>query len=386
MLWRVIVLSCLFLTECYQCYYMAYSYVKRGSPWFFIKFKDPAGKWRTKSTRYRIDNTLHRAKATAEAARIGVTEKRKDCGHDWVDELIENHPVSPLTKVYYRNCWRHLARFIIEEKISLQAFSANNCEKYLKWRQGLPRTSGGKAGRNQACQDLKILKWIHRQGRLLGKMDSVALLDYRIKRGPIARIKPVFSDNDIQIARKALAVEGVPSWMPISFEIALATGCRLRETQIPLDCVDTKNRIMTFPCPKGGAGKSFSIPIPAAIEPMLARMKAERREVTCLVPATRASLCWRRLLDICGLKRHCFHSLRVTRVTRLRLSGCSQSVAMRLVNHSSTLVHELYQRHCVDDLRDAVNLGQIAAPATDQSRLELPFPRSGGIQATTAFA
>jgi hypothetical protein len=59
---------------------------------------------------------------------------------------------------------------------------------------------------------------------------------------------------------------------------------------------------------------------------------------------------------------------------------------MRLVNHSSTLVHELYQRHCVDDLRDAVNMGQIAAPATDQSRLELPFPRAGGIQATTAFA
>jgi hypothetical protein len=108
-----------------------------------------------------------------------VTEKRKDCGTEWVDELIANHPVSPLTKVYYSNCWRHLTRFIIEEKISLQAFSANNCEKYLKWRQSLPRTSGGKAGRNQACQDLKILKWIHRQGRLLGKMDSVALLDYR---------------------------------------------------------------------------------------------------------------------------------------------------------------------------------------------------------------
>ena len=83
---------------------MAYSYQKRGSPWFFIRFKDPTGKWRSKSTRYRIDNTLHRAKATAEAARIGVNEKRKDCGSDWVDDLIENHPVSALTKVYYRNC------------------------------------------------------------------------------------------------------------------------------------------------------------------------------------------------------------------------------------------------------------------------------------------
>jgi len=365
---------------------MAYSYIKKGSPWFFIRFKAPDGKWRTKSTRYRIDNTLHRAKATEEAARLGVNEKRKDCGSDWVEGLIENHPVSPLTKVYYRNCWRHLARFITEQKITLQAFSCADCEIYLRWRQSLPSTTGGKAGRNQACQDLKILKWIHRQGRLLGKMDSVALLDYRIKRGPIKRVKPVFSDNEIKIVRRALSVDAVPKWMKVSFEIALATGCRLRETQIPLSCVDLKNRVMTFPCPKGGSGKSFTIPIPAAIEPMLARMKAEGRELTCEVPRTRASLCWRRLLDICGLKTHCFHSLRVTRVTRLRLAGCSQSVAMRLVNHSSTLVHELYQRHCVDDLRDAVNLAQFETVSTDQNQRELPYQRSTGIQALPVAA
>jgi site-specific recombinase XerD len=363
---------------------MAFSYVKRGSPWYFIRYKNEDGKWRSKATRYRIDNTLHRAKAVAEAARLGVHENTAKCGHDWVNDLIENHPVSSLTKVYYLNSWKHLERFIYEKKISLQAFSANDCEIYLKWRQNLPRTSGGQAGRNQACQDLKILKWIHRQGRLLGKMDSVALLDYRIKRGPIARVKPVFSDNEIKIVRKALSVKGVPEWMKVSFEIALATGCRLRETQIPLSCVDLKNRILTFPCPKGGTGKSFSIPIPAAIEPMLTAMKAGGRELTCEVPRTRASLCWRRLLDICGLKRHCFHSLRVTRVTRLRLAGCSQSVAMRLVNHSSTLVHELYQRHCVEDLRDAVNVGQPAPSAIDQSRSELPFPRLGEIHAFPA--
>jgi hypothetical protein len=55
----------------------------------------------------------------------------------------------------------------------------------------------------------------------------------------------------------------------------------------------------------------------------------------------------------------------------LRQSGCSQSIAMRLVNHSSTLVHELYQRHCVEDLRESVNAGQTTAsfsyPATDSA-------------------
>ena len=346
---------------------MAFAYIKKGSPYFFIRAKDATNKWRTRITRYRIDNTLHRAQAKAEAAKLSVNEYRKTTGHGWVDELIENHPVSPLTKVYYRNCWFHLSRFISEKKISLQAFSANECEVYLRWRTSLPPTNGKRAGRNQACQDLKILKWIHRQGRLLGKMDSVALLDYRIKRGPIKRVKPVFTDNDIAIVRKALKEEHIPDWMRVSFEISLATGCRLRETQIPLDCVDLKNRILTFPSPKGGATKSFSIPIPAAIEPMLAAMKAEGRKITCELPKTKPSVRWRRLLDSCGLKNHCFHSLRVTRVTRLRLAGCSQSIAMRLVNHSSTLVHELYQRHCVEDLRDAVNMGATKGAPVDAS-------------------
>ena len=349
---------------------MAYAYVKKGNPWFYIRCKDSTGKWRTKSTRYRIDNTLHRAKATAEAAQLGVNEKRKNCSSNWVDDLIENHPVSPLTKIYYRNCWRHLGRFIIEQKITLQAFSAKDCEFYLRWRQSLPRTSGGKPGRNQACQDLKVLKWIHRQGRLLGKMDSVALLDYRIKRGPIARVKPVFLDNQIAIVRRALQAAAVPDWMRISFEIGLATGCRLRETQIPMNCIDHNHRTITFPTPKGGSSKSFTIPTPAAIEPLLRQLQAEGRTITCIIPA-KASVSFRRFFDMCGLRTHCFHSLRVTRVTRLRQSGCSQSIAMRLVNHSSTLVHELYQRHCVEDLRESVNAGQTATifsyPATDNA-------------------
>jgi hypothetical protein len=59
---------------------------------------------------------------------------------------------------------------------------------------------------------------------------------------------------------------------------------------------------------------------------------------------------------------------------------------MRLVNHSSTLVHELYQRHCVDDLRDAVNLAQFENVSTDQSQTESPYQRSTGIQALPVAA
>mgnify|MGYP002478006919 CR=1 FL=1 len=183
----------------------------------------------------------------------------------------------------------------------------------------------------------------------------------------------------LKITRKALAVEGVPEWMRISFEIALATGCRLRETQIPLDCVDLKNRVLTFPTPKGGAGKSFSIPIPAAIEPMLAKMKAEGREMTCEVPRTRASLCWRRLLDICGLKRHCFHSLRgnpsdETAAFRL-FSICRHETRESLFDVSSRALPTALRRRSprCSELRSVVCISRQRSKS-----LGITFPASNG--------
>ena len=55
-----------------------------------------------------------------------------------------------------------------------------------------------------------------------------------------------------------------------------------------------------------------------------------------------------------------FHSLRVTFVTRCHRSGLTAIEAMRLVNHSSQLIHKVYSRLNVDDVRVA------------QSKLQLP--------------
>ena len=54
----------------------------------------------------------------------------------------------------------------------------------------------------------------------------------------------------------------------------------------------------------------------------------------------------------------CFHCLRVTYVNRLRRAGVPREAAMRLVNHSSELIHQIYQRERVEDIaqwRDVVS-------------------------------
>jgi len=348
-------------------------YRRKDSQWFWMRYKTASGKWKSKPTKYRVDNTLHRAKAQEEAAKLSVGERTVKSDHAWVVGMIESHPVCASTKRHYHNSWRHLSRFIDESGITLEEFSPIHADQYITWRLDHPRTNGKPVCRNMAVDDIKALKWIHRQGRLRGLVRTVAMLDYRTKKSPVTK-RPVFTDYEIASVRKRIAniMEFDPSfeWMFISFEIGYATGCRLRETRLDLRLVDLHAGTITFPEPKGGVARAYTIPIPTTILPLLSRLKASGRRYAFDWPGhgTKVSQAWRIVFNLCGLFKHTFHSLRATRVTNLRKAGIPQSVAMRLVNHSSTLVHELYQRHFVEDLRKHVDAGLL--PSSAQNTLE----------------
>jgi len=166
--------------------------------------------------------------------------------------------------------------------------------------------------------------------------------------------KPEITDEELAQIRRALQDE--PEWMQVSFAIALHTGCRLRETRIPLDCVDFRENKITFPSPKGGEDRAFSIPMPTALRPILERLKAQKRRYTLEFPF-QPSRRWQQFFIKVELPHLCFHCLRVTYVNRLRRVGVPREVAMRMVNHASELVHRIYQREKVEDVvkwRDAV--------------------------------
>jgi integrase len=365
-------------------------YRRKDSPWCWIRCKTADGKWVATATRFRKDNALHRAKAQELAAQISQGERTVKTDHSWVLGMIESHPVRPSTRRHYINSWRHLSWFLDHHGLALEDFAPIHADQYIRWRIGIPRTNGKPVCRNLAVDDIKALKWIHRQGRLLGLMTSVKMLDYRCKKDPPAK-RPVFTDEEIDRVRRFLAHENEmdPSkeWKRISFEIAYATGCRLRETRLDMRLVDLTSDTITFPEPKGGAARAYTIPIPNSLRLLLARLKQSGRRFAFDWPGygTKVSSAWRTTFNICGLPKHTFHSLRATRVTNLRKAGVAQSVAMRLVNHSSTLVHELYQRHFVEDLRTHVNAG-IRPPSTYQTtsetlprgKSESPPPRKAG--------
>jgi integrase len=175
----------------------------------------------------------------------------------------------------------------------------------------------------------------------------------KIRRDRVPK-KPELTDDEIGEIQAALKEE--PEWMQVSFEIGLHTGCRLRETRIPLSCVEFRETKITFPSPKGGEDRAFSIPMPTVLMPLLEKLKSEKWSYTLEFPF-QPSRRWQQFFIKIKKTHLCFHCLRVTYVNRLRRAGVPREAAMRLVNHASQLVHQIYQREKVDDVmqwRDAV--------------------------------
>ena len=190
-------------------------------------------------------------------------------------------------------------------------------------------------------QDAVKLKRIHTANtivfRVLGDNPLVSL---KLKRDKAAK-RPELTDDEIREIREALKEE--PEWMQAAFDIALHTGCRLRETRIPLNCVDFKEDKITFQSPKGGEDRAFSIPMPSARRPLFERIRKEKQKFTVEFPF-QPSRRWQQFFIKIKNTHLYFHCLRVTYVNRLRRAGVPREAAMRLVNHSSDLIHQIYQR------------------------------------------
>src|SRR5437868_2296955 len=110
--------------------------------------------------------------------------------------------------------------------------------------------------------ELKLLAMIMGEAVRLGHADANPLVSLKLRRDKAAK-RPELTDREIREVRAALRAE--PEWMRTAFEIALHTGCRLRETRIPVSCLDFRENKITFPSPKGGEDRAFSVPTPSAL-------------------------------------------------------------------------------------------------------------------------
>jgi hypothetical protein len=124
----------------------------------------------------------------------------------------------------------------------------------VDWRTTFKKRTGKVVGRNTAILELKMLSLIMGEAVRLGHVDANPLVSLKIRKSKSAK-KPELTDSEISEIHAALKSE--PEWMKIAFDISLHTGCRLRETRIPLPCINFTENKITFPSPKGGEEKAF---------------------------------------------------------------------------------------------------------------------------------
>lgn len=339
---------------------MAYLYRKSRSPFWYIVYVDGNKKEIHRSTKLRADCPNETTKAKALRAELEAAEHRRapvveGGGWDtWVLKYLERHCQTERTLERYSGNWKWLALWLQNRRLhSPRAITYRNALEYLDWRTSFKKKTGKTVGQNTAIMELKLFAMIMGEAVRLGHADANPLLSLKLKRDKSAK-KPELTDQEIREIRAALTAE--PEWMQNAFEISLHTGCRLRETRLPMACVDFREDKITFPSPKGGEERAFSIPMPSALRPLFQRLRQSKRNFTLELPF-QPSRRWQQFFTKIGKLHLCFHCLRVTYVNRLRRAGVPREVAMRLVNHASELIHKIYQREKVEDVmqwRDAV--------------------------------
>ena len=340
---------------------MASLYRKKRSPYWFLQFTEANGKRCNKSTHYLANDPGQTVKARALRAQMEVKELTRTAGalgggwDTWVPQYLERHCESSLTHERYLDAWKWLALWLqIRGYHSPRAITYRNAIEYVDWRTAYKKRTGKTVGRNTAILELKTFAMIIGEAVRLGHADANPLVSIKLKRDK-AEKKPELTDSEIVAIREALKSE--PDWMQTAFDIALHTGCRLRETRIPRACVDFTENKLTFPCPKGGEDRAFSVPMPSALRPLLEQFRRTKHKFTVEFPF-QPSRRWQQFFIKIKKPHLCFHCLRVTYVNRLRRAGVPREAAMRLVNHASELIHGVYQREKVEDVakwRDAVS-------------------------------
>lgn len=345
---------------------MAHLYKRTGSPFWWIKFRDPAnGLIVRQSTGFRIgrkDETdkaylLESEKTTDE--RRSATARHASRFENWVEGFIEHHYANPLTLSRVRATWKLLQSYLHEIGVHHpEHLRREHCLNYLDWRlnRGHRNSPGDrKLSRNTVILELKFL------GKVMSEAVNREWIEYNvayrlgIKRAR-AKERAEMTDAHADIIRQEIArLKAIArneadrlnaDFLHLSFEIANAQGIRLHETHFHLrDQVDTEAQTLTL----RAKGKDDLVqPINPDLLPLLESLIAEGREWTYRKPRM-PSLQWAKLFKRLRaihpeLQAVSFHSTRVRVISRLERAGAPEPAVKKLVNHASTTVHRIYRR------------------------------------------
>lgn len=379
---------------------MAWLFKQARSPFWWVGYRDPiSGKVVRESTGFRIG--IGEEYGKARACRAALAAKESECASvkvadrwdAWVPAYLSVR-YAAATRTYERiqHNWRFMSLYLDDNQIAgPQQLTRQHCLNYVPWRRRKNRSQGfNGVSHNTALHDLKLLSVLMGEAVRRGIVQFNPCRDLEIRK-TTPKPKPELSDGEVALIRTEIAkrIEKQASddfpyalkfdwghFLRVSFEIALAQGCRLSETLLDVHRdIDTVNMTIRFHA-KGD--KYYETALNPVLVPLFQELRQSGRRMTFDPPKQRSmlSLVWKKFLKRIGLPHLCFHCTRVTAISRLERAGAPEPVVMQLVGHASTTVHRIYRRVSAKELARFWQAAPVDQPASATCRESSERPGS----------
>lgn len=329
---------------------MASLYPKARSPFWWMEWIDERGERRNESTRLRRDHAVQSREARALCAERTTAELRAPgrAGAEhwgWVGEFLRSRYLnSKLTLVRMQAAWRSGLVFLRARNIRApRAFTRLEAMAFVPWRLGEEPLKLGLrlVKHNTALLELKALSVVMKEAAIRGMAVANPCVQLGIRRAR-GKVKPEITEEEAMVVEEGLKADRHKHFEArrISWEIANAQGCRLSETCVRLSDVDLAEGTITF---RMKGGRDLTVALNPCLRPLFQRLKRTGAEFPFVMPPSFAKGWWSFFQRI-GLGHLSFHCTRVTAVNRLRRAKVDPRVARDFIGHSSTIVHQIYQR------------------------------------------
>lgn len=333
---------------------MASYFIRKDSPFYWVKEKRADGSWSNKSSgiRHGLPGAVRRiSQYVATMARD--EEIFSDDGNgvllkNWVPQFIERHCSNVKIRIRYVNSWANLSQFLKEKKALHPAeVTYGLVLDYLEWRTSAKlakKNNRRTSSRNTAIYEVKVLGLILNEAVRLGYIYANPIQRMGLKKDKPKEKREITRDEEEAIWS---VLKDEAQWMRDCWVIAMKQGCRLSEVQVPLKQVDFESDVIRFNT-KGG--RVHDAPMHRDVRKIAFRRQREGEQLLCVLPQN-ASKEWSKFFDRLGMPELSFHCTRVTVVTRLARAGFSQAQTMQYVGHASEVIHSVYRKLKAADVK-----------------------------------
>jgi site-specific recombinase XerD len=330
---------------------MASFYVRPGSPFYWIRFQKPDGTWGGKSSGIRrsADGARRKIKQAVAAATMHehtFSEQTQSNRFDaWVPRFLAQKYSNEKTLLRYQQGWSAISTFLSHRGVIAPAqVTYHLCTDYPAFRTHPPKRLMKARSHNTALTELKVFSAIMQEAVRRSYVTANPAMRLGLRR-TAPRQKPEITADEQATIETALATRD--SWMADCWLTAMRQGCRLTETAVPLREIDLKAGTITF---RGKGNRLHCAPLHDDLRPLVRRAIKEKRATLVLLPKF-AAKAWFRFFRQIGFKHLCFHSTRVTVVTRLARARHPIYETKAYVGHASDAIHAIYQRLSPPDVR-----------------------------------